>query len=124
MSVVEVDVLPSKGLPGHLPGHLAIWRQQKGSIFSTYIGKRSRDMLVNFIACRSQILPVRVSLVMLDRPRPSSVYPTMLDGTQKVGFIHQDFFILFNRDDLRQDIQEEIGETIYSREQILKLVYN
>lgn len=124
MSVLEVDVFPSKGLMGNLPEHLSIWKQREGSIFTTDMDKAHRDMAVNFIIARSKSLPIRVSLVMLDRIRPDIIYPTTVDGIPKVGFIHEDIFILFDRDDLRRDIREDIGETIYTGEQILNHVYN
>ena len=124
MSVVDVKVLPSKGLPGHLPGHHALWRGWRDDQFSTNINKRRRDMVVQFIANKSQQLPVCVSLVQLDRIRPYSAYPLMLNGSRKVGLVYREFFILFESNDLKPNIRDEAGETLYTREEIVKLVMN
>ena len=122
--MVDVEVLPSKGLPGHLPGNLAIWRGREGSMFTTSIGKRRRDLLVNYIANRCHQLPVKVSLVKLHRILPDTAYLTMLDGVRKVGFVHRNYFLLFNCSDVKESILDQVGETVYSCEEIVELVDN
>lgn len=124
MSVVDVDVVPTEGLPGHLPRHIALCQQRRGSTFSTYMDRRCRDMVVDFIVNKSKRIPIRAALVQLDHVRSDFGYPTILDGIQKVGFIREDIFLLFNRNDLKPEVIKELGETIYSGEQILKILYS
>ena len=119
-NMVDLTVLPKKGLPGNF----VIWRRKEGKQFALRIQERHHQLITKFIVQNTVgVSPVDASVCMLDRIRPYGAFPVILGQKRKVGFVVGQFFLVIGFDMLTKSVQGAVGDKNYESEEMMDLIF-